>query len=406
MERKVDRKQQTPGQRALELIRLLLPNWQPATQDVLRWIRIAIAVGIVILGVLLILDVISTIFGITLWKLLSVLAIPITLGAVVPLLSWLQSTRERQIAADTEEASRKRELEVVGQRAQDEALQAYLDDMTNLMIDYHLRSPSQGEDVKDVRAVARSRTLTALPRLDARRKRSVLQFLYESDLATKDQVAVDLKGADLSGAHLSAANLSAADLSGVDLRSARLNAVDLREADLSDADLSDTDLSAANLHEADLSGADLLRSDLSAADLIGADLSGADLSGAHLTGANLDGANLSGVDLRGTYLRAAHLRKVDLRGARLEGVHLEGANLQGAHLEGANFAEAHLEEANLEGAHLEGANFAEAHLEEANLEGANLEGATMPNRHNYEGRLYDREGHGEDEKSSGPSQRV
>jgi hypothetical protein len=83
----MEQEQQTSAQRALELIRVLLPNWQPTTQDVLRWIRVALAVGLAILGVLLILDVIGLLFGITLLKLLKVLAIPITVGAAVPLLN-------------------------------------------------------------------------------------------------------------------------------------------------------------------------------------------------------------------------------------------------------------------------------------------------------------------------------
>src|SRR5919112_693903 len=118
----MEQERKTPGERALELIiRLLLPNGQPPRQEVLlRWIRIAIVVGIVILGVLLILDVVSGIFHIKLWNLLKVLAVPITVGAAVPWLSWQQ---------------KKREQEVETQRAQDEALQAYLNQMSQLLID-------------------------------------------------------------------------------------------------------------------------------------------------------------------------------------------------------------------------------------------------------------------------------
>jgi uncharacterized protein YjbI with pentapeptide repeats len=113
--------------------------------------------------------------------------------------------------------------------------------------------------------VARARTLTVLPRLDGERKRSVLQFLYESRLITKNRVVVDLWPADLSGAYLSGA--------------------DLREADLSGADLREADLRWASLSGADLRGAHLRRANLSYAVL-----GGAYLSMAHLEGANLQGA--------------------------------------------------------------------------------------------------------------------
>src|SRR5829696_10090312 len=44
-----------------------------------------------------------------------------------------QAQRERD--RNTEQAQRERELEVGGQRAQDDAAQAYLDQMTNLLLD-------------------------------------------------------------------------------------------------------------------------------------------------------------------------------------------------------------------------------------------------------------------------------
>lgn len=51
---------------------------------------------------------------------------------------------------------------------------------------------SKEED--EMRTLARARTLTALSRLDGSRKRSVLQFLYETDLITRDRAVVDLTG--------------------------------------------------------------------------------------------------------------------------------------------------------------------------------------------------------------------
>jgi len=82
--------------------------------------------------------------------------------------------------------------------------------MTNLMIDHHLRTPPKEEDPKEVRAVARSRTLTLLRRLDGERKGHVVQFLYESGLITKDRTSVNLAGANLEGAYLTSAILSGA----------------------------------------------------------------------------------------------------------------------------------------------------------------------------------------------------
>ncbi len=98
------------------------------------------------------------------------------------------------------------------------------------------------------------RSLT-IPRLDAERKGSVLQFLYESRLIGKGEPNIDLTGADLSGADLSGADLSGAKLNGVNLTEANLSQTRLSGADLSRANLSGAKLNGANLSEADLTDA-------------------------------------------------------------------------------------------------------------------------------------------------------
>src|SRR5215216_6692159 len=263
------------------------------------------------------------------WHYLDLLIVPVVIAGGVAIFNWMQSERERKAEAKQQErervaevASRNRALEVENQRAQDEALQAYLDQMSTLLLDRNLRSP---EEDSEVRTLARARTLTILSRLDGGHERSVLQFLYESDLLSKGRVVVDLKGADLSEASLSEANLMAADLSeahlqGADFLKADLRGANLKKAKLSDADLSGAHLSAVNLHGADLRGADLSDRSLSDADLRGADLSEANLRDADLRGAALHGADLSEAYLRGANLsraglNEAHLLRADLRGA-------------------------------------------------------------------------------------------
>ncbi len=112
------------------------------------------------------------------------------------------------------------------QRAQDEALQAYLERMGNLLLDEELLSSQEGDEV---RTLARARTLTILGQVDGTHKRSVVLFLYESQLILlresqliqQDLPTVVISGADLSDANLSEAvldlaNLSDANLSGAD----------------------------------------------------------------------------------------------------------------------------------------------------------------------------------------------
>ena len=122
-------------------------------------------------------------YGITLWDWIKLLVVPAVIAGGGIWFNAQQRERDKQIA---------------DARAQDEALQAYLDQMSQLLT--HTEGP-----LKDT--LARARTLTVLSRLDGVRKASVLRFLYESDLINKDRRVLGLNGADLSGVDFSAANI-------------------------------------------------------------------------------------------------------------------------------------------------------------------------------------------------------
>jgi hypothetical protein len=237
--------EQTPQERALQLVRWLLPNWRPSEKQILWVIRIAVVVAIV-LGVL---ALIGNSFGITLWDWLKVLAVPITLGVAVPVLNWLQ---------------KKRELEVAKQDARDRALQAYLDQMSQLLLD-KFRPLSKAQQGSAVSTVARARTLAVLRIVDPHGKRKVLDFLVESKLiewSPPKPAIINLGGydtldsaADLSEAHLKGISLNSSDVSGSNLKRANLEEADLREANLSGTDLKGANLSGAHLEFANLGSA-------------------------------------------------------------------------------------------------------------------------------------------------------
>jgi Pentapeptide repeats (8 copies) len=160
----------------------------------------------------------------------------------------------------------RRQLELEIQRAQENALPAYLGQMVRLLNDKDrpLRRSQRGDEVS---ILAKGLTLRVLPKLDGESKARVLQFLYETGLIIKGRQVVVLLGADLRAADLRGANLRGADLRGADLSSANLGGADLRGADLRGANLRE-----ANLHWADLISANLReayggRADLSLADL-------------------------------------------------------------------------------------------------------------------------------------------
>jgi uncharacterized protein YjbI with pentapeptide repeats len=388
--------------------------------------------------------------GKTIWDwlhLLSALAIPVVLAAAG---LWFTAQQDqRQVAIEDQRTTQAQKIEnkraeaereLAQQRAQDEALQAYLSQMSSLLLEKDLRESAKDSEV---RTLARARTLTVLSRLDSARKQRLLQFLYEAGLLNKENPVIALRGADLSGIDLhlnnlsgggafllvvsrnqaysvtiepsKAANLSGAILSDADLERAYLNYTDLSEADLSDADLSNAWLSKTDLSNANLSGANLSHADLGGADLFGADLSDADLSNAYgklnLSSAHLEYADLSGVTLIGSNLSRAHLHYASLSYADLSHANLRHADLSRAHLTDTDLSHADLSHANLShasgklnlggatlkyadlsGARLKGANLSDANLndasgitnEELEQQAASLEGATMPNGQKYE----------------------
>ena len=285
----------------------------------------------------------------TVWDLLQLLIVPLMLAALG---FWFTAAQDaRQLELENERAKAERKL--ADQRAQEEALQAYLDEMGTLLLEKDLRNSGKGSEV---RTLARARTLTVLARLDPSRKAAVVQFLDEAELVTKEEgggPVIALTGADVSGA-----NLKGADLAGADLR----------VADLKDANLSEANLFAATLFGADLSGADLSYAEMSYVNLYDADLSRVNL---HL--ANLTEADLSVSDVHG-----ANLRKADLKGTILKGADLSGANLQGAYKETSGGSKQLITNAEL-----------------AQKEIRTLEGVTMPDGQKYEDWLKNK-GRGED----------
>jgi uncharacterized protein YjbI with pentapeptide repeats len=283
-EHPTEQEHRTAGERVGAFVGMLVGDWRPSGQQFLQWVRITIVVAFVLFVVLLLLYAIGRRFDITLLNLLKVLAVPITVGAAVPLLNWLQ---------------KKRELDVEHERAQDETLQGYLEQMGQLLLDKNrplLRRVKEEGEVQDdqvqARAFARALTVTVLGRLDATRKRSVLQFLHESDLD------LDLRGADLRDADLRQTTLGGANLRGVNLQGANLSSVNLRRATLRNADLSGANLRGADLYKADLScfvdeeKRGRRRTSLRSADLRGAKLRKAHLEGVDLTDAKLEGARM------------------------------------------------------------------------------------------------------------------
>jgi len=173
------------------------------------------------------------------WEWLDLLGVPLALVAVGVIFNMAQAGRDDRRDDD---------------RAREATLQSYLTEMSDLMLDGGLLGSRPGEDV---RVVARTLTLTAIRRLDGKRKGLVVRFLAEADLVRACDPRVSLALADLRHADLSSAIMRRADLKYAQLQGANLLGADLRGADLTYADLRDANLKAAHLQKAYLAGADL-----------------------------------------------------------------------------------------------------------------------------------------------------
>ena len=210
--------------------------------------------------------------GKTIWDWLELLIIPLALAGGAYYLNKEEKELERGIAKD---------------RQQEAALQSYFDRMSELLVEKKLSSTKE----KEVRDIARIRTLSVLRGLDPKRKRMVLLFLDEALLISSHperDTVIALYGADLTYA----------DLSNIHLCQARLSNTDLSMANLKGAIFDYCDFAGAKLISADLQGCDLTGE---TAPGVPSSLFHADLSYANLTKALISSEQLAEVEsLRGT----------------------------------------------------------------------------------------------------------
>jgi len=297
--------------------------------------------------------------GKTLWDWMQLLFIPVVLAVAG---FWfnhrerkaaeLRTEAEREIEQERAEANRENSFD----NQREAALRDYIDKMSELLLEKHLRESPPNDEV---RTIARVRTITVLFQLDARRIGYVFAFLRETGLMSEEPNSgiISLSGANLSTINLSQTNLYSVNLSGANLREANLSNARLLRAELTGANLDKANLSNTNLFFANLSEASLLEANLSGVHLRNADLVRARFSGANLSNANLSDANLSQANF-------ADYKFKMVNGASFIDTRLGGADLSGATLSGANLSKANLCDAKVTPEQLNTAR--------------SLKGATMP----------------------------
>jgi uncharacterized protein YjbI with pentapeptide repeats len=186
-----------------------------------------------------------------------------------------QAEELAKIEKEQAEQREKFEKAIAEANLREEAFQAYIDRMSEILINKRSRSElyllenGSNYNYKDnsVRDVARIRTVTILRRLenDIERQDRVLSFLRDTEL-----FQFILRTANLSGANLSGANLSGANLSGANLSNANLSSVNLSNAELFGANFTNANLANANLENSWIQDTKFRNTDLSNARLVNA----------------------------------------------------------------------------------------------------------------------------------------
>jgi uncharacterized protein YjbI with pentapeptide repeats len=319
--------------------------------------------------------------GKTLWDwllLISALAVPVVVGFAGLWFTQQQEARQRDIE---------------DQRSQDAAMQAYLDNMSTLLIDEQgtqLRKLDPDEEVLDL---IQARTETVVAVLGTKRQVSIVRFLARAQLILKDSPVISLERVNLEGINLTEVNLSDTSFEAADLSDAQLSEANLKRANLSKAVLQEANLAGTQLNRADLAEAVLIGADFYAKEKVGEDINHitANLTRANLTKAALQEANLvrcildkatltkatlQGADLRSASLQDATLAKAALQHADLSSAEIT-ANLGGAPLSVLKEMATNLTDANLSHAALQGADLSNAVLQNANLTNADLTDANL-----------------------------
>jgi uncharacterized protein YjbI with pentapeptide repeats len=189
----------------------------------------------------------------TLWDWFGLLVIPLVLAGAAFALNVAATNRDDR----RDDARAARDRAVVVDRRREDALDAYVRQMSDLIL--ARRRSAGGSWSREEETVGRALTLTVVRRLDGRRKGFVLQFLGDAGLLDYHGNIIGLGNADLRHAQLRGtledANLAVADLRGADFRGAVLYDVNFAGAYVSGADFRDARLTRVAFDDSDLLGA-------------------------------------------------------------------------------------------------------------------------------------------------------
>lgn len=236
----------------------------------------------------------------TLWDWSQLVIIPLLLL----LLGLYFTYQQNQTSLNVSNSQHETDTQISQDQQHETLLEGYLDHMSDLLINGHLRDSKPGDEI---RIVARARTLETLFRLDPGRREAVLGFLFEAGL-----IGVSVER-DKGGQQIYNPIPTIVYLNGADLTKATLDEHILVKADLSYTYLSESNMSRAILLTTNLHGAILENTNLTGAILNDADLSETSLEGAMMNNQTI----LSGTNLQGAKYNIKPIKEKDAQGNTL-----------------------------------------------------------------------------------------
>ncbi len=233
----------------------------------------------------------------TLWDWLELLIIPFVLAFLV---YWF-NRQERRYEIRIAEQRTQLERELTRDRSEESALQKYLTEMSEFLINGKLWDSSPNDEV---RFIAQLKTVTLLRLLSKDRRNIVFQFIQDAGLGKFLMVRAKVRFLDLSGSRILGISFNNADLTGTIFKDSTLVAVDLSKANLAGSNFQNTYLTGVDFTEANLSKRSFVDIRLGKKNVSGPIkskedelLDGADFNGARFIAVDFTKANLVGVKL-------------------------------------------------------------------------------------------------------------
>lgn len=223
-------------------------------------------------------------------------------------------------------SQKNRDVKVEERRAQNDALQSYLDQMTQLLIAAEQNVLHKVETDSAVNDFLQARAQALIERFDAEHTVSLLRFMYYSGMLAKADakgqthssvIRLNLAGTDLSRivlreASLKEANFEKANLDGANLQGSLLERANLRTASLEDARLAEVRFNHAILEQANFKSARLQKARFHKANLKNTSFVNARLDEAVLTRVT----SAENADFKGSCLKDTNIKYSDLSKAK------------------------------------------------------------------------------------------